>query len=437
MIRIKDIQESLLHMVGWRQDEQGNRISDYITQSESGMFFQQAHQLLTLQNIRSIAPDYDSIANTDISTVSYTKGRSYKKGDIIPANGRFYLALADIASFNPDTKISDIVEVDPFSIWLANKTKDSISKMVNRFCNEKLSDRTMKSLCENKSLFNNTGRITDVVSNKSRLVGFEIVPIRANGVTTKINKIGLQFTEPGRYVLYLMHSSSFKPVRTIEIDKRIKGFEWFTFTDLFLPYIGDNTDAGGSWYLCYRQSELPENSQAIKKDRDWSKGPCKSCTRQDYISWEAWSKYIEIHPFYIDEALAEDIDGSVVQWDVDNNVYTYDNNYGINLEVSVCCDFTDFIISNREAFQDILMKQVAVDMLREFIYNPNIRTNRHVLNASRQDIIYELEGDAASLKKSGLSYMLDEAYKALSIAVTGLDRVCIPCKNNGIKYRTI
>ena len=88
-------------------------------------------------------------------------------------------------------------------------------------------------------------------------------------------------------------------------------------------------------------------------------------------------------------------------------------------------------------FQDIIAKQVAVDMLREFAYNANVRTNRHSINASRLDILYEVDGDSSSMKKSGLSYQLDMAFKAIKLSTEGIDRVCLPCKNNGIKYRTV
>ena len=176
---------------------------------------------------------------------------------------------------------------------------------------------------------------------------------------------------------------------------------------------------------------------AIRKERDWSKGPCKACSRREFEAWQAWSKYIEIHPFYVNEELVNTQDDNVLLWDIENNLYTYDTNYGINLEISISCDMTDFIIKQKHIFQDIISKQLAVDMLREFAYNANVRTNRHSINASRVDILYEIDGDSSSMKKSGLSYQLEQAFKAIELSTEGLDRVCLPCVNNGIKYRTI
>lgn len=427
MIRIADIQDKMLHLVGWKQsyDLSDIMLSSNLTQTESGMYFQQIHPLLTLDNLRSIAPDFQNY-NWQVHDVN----KAYKSGEVVRIDDSLYKAIQDVPA---ETDILDSeywAETNPFSEWLEEKTKASIVKLVNKFINMKLADKATKSLIENKILFDGTGRLTNKIENRNKLVGFEIDTVRSKGVTVKIDKIGLQMTEPGSYTLYIFHSSNPEPIYTLTFEKtKANSLEWFKpKDDILLPYESANTDAGGSWYLVYKQSELPENAQAIYKDRDWSTGPCKACSRSEFLAYQAWSRYIEVHPFYISED--EEFDPEVMN-------FTYDKNYGINLEVSAYCDLTDFIIKQRAMFQDVLSKQVAIDFLREFAYNPNVRTNRHSINASKLDILTELDGDANSMRQSGLSYELDIALKALSISTQGLDRVCLPCVNNGIKYRSI
>lgn len=435
MVRANDIQEKLLHLIGWEQnyDTSDLKISDALTVSESGLCFQQIHPLLTLQNMSCIAPDFKNITFPE-----YNSEKEYSKGNVVDYQGTQYKALQKAQGKQPDIESEYWVETNLFSEWLESKTKASIQKAIARYCNEKTVEGTNKPLCESRTLFDGTGRLVDTVKNKKNLVGFEIVPVRAKGVTTKINKICLQFTKAGEYTLYLMHSSMDAPVKIIKLNKiRDNSAEWFTIDDFYLPYQSEDNDAGGSWYLCYFQSELPEGSQAIRKDKDWSKEPCGSCSRRELLAWIAWSKYLEIHPFFVNEELINTEDESLHLWDVENNQYTYDNNYGLNLEVTVSCDITDFIVEQRMMFQDVIAKQVAVDMLREFAYNSNVRTNRHSINASRLDILYEVDGDSSSMKKSGLSYQLDMAFKAIKLSTSGIDRVCLPCRNNGIKYRTV
>lgn len=435
MVRANDIQEKLLHLIGWEQnyDTSDLKISDALTVSESGLYFQQIHPLLTLQNMSCIAPDFKNMTFEE-----YNAEKSYSKGNVIKYGSLLYKALQNSTGKQPDIESEYWVETNLFSEWLESKTKASIQKAIARYCNEKTVEGTNKPLCESRTLFDGTGRLVDTVKNKKNLVGFEIIPVRAKGVTAKINKICLQFTKAGEYTLYLMHSSMDAPVKIIKLNKiRDNSAEWFTVDDLYLPYQSEDNDAGGSWYLCYFQSELPEGSQAIRKNKDWSKEPCGSCSRRELLAWMAWSKYLEIHPFFVNEELINIEDESLHLWDVENNQYTYDNNYGLNLEVTVSCDITDFIVEQRMMFQDVIAKQVAVDMLREFAYNSNVRTNRHSINASRLDILYEVDGDSSSMKKSGLSYQLDMAFKAIKLSTSGIDRVCLPCRNNGIKYRTV
>ena len=435
MVRANDIQEKLLRLIGWEQnyDTSDLKISDALTVSESGLYFQQIHPLLTLQNMSCIAPDFNNITFPE-----YNSEKEYSKGNVVDYQGTQYKALQKAQGKQPDIESEYWVETNLFSEWLESKTKASIQKAIARYCNEKTVEGTNKPLCESRTLFDGTGRLVDTVKNKKNLVGFEIIPVRAKGVTTKINKICLQFTKAGEYTLYLMHSSMDAPVKIIKLNKiRDNSAEWFTVDDLYLPYQSEDNDAGGSWYLCYFQSELPEGSQAIRKNKDWSKEPCSSCSRRELLAWMAWSKYLEIHPFFVNEELINIEDESLHLWDVENNQYTYDNNYGLNLEVTVSCDITDFIVEQRMMFQDVIAKQVAVDMLREFAYNSNVRTNRHSINASRLDILYEVDGDSSSMKKSGLSYQLDMAFKAIKLSTSGIDRVCLSCRNNGIKYRTV
>lgn len=432
MVRANDIQEKLLHLIGWEQnyDTQELKIADALTVSESGLYFQQVHPLLTLQSISSIAPDFKNIVYSE-----YSNEKRYDKGSIVKYDGNLYKSLQQTTG-NLPTDQEFWGETNPLSEWLEGKTKASIQKAIVRYCNEKIAKGTYRTLCENRTLFDGTGRLTDIIANKNNLVGFEIVPIRSKGVTTRINRIGIQTDGVGEIKLFLYHSSTELPVKVITVNKTNKGFQWFIIPDLYLPYESEETESGGSWYLMYEQSKLG-NMHAIRKDKDWSKEPCNSCSRREMQAWMAWSKYLEIHPFKISEESLQYEEDKPLLWDIENNMYTYDNNYGLNLDVSVNCDITDFIIEQRMLFQDVIAKQVAVDMLREFAYNPNVRTNRHSINASRVDILYEIDGDSSSMKKSGLSYQLDLSFKAIELSTEGIDRVCLPCKNNGIRYLTV
>lgn len=439
MYRAEPIKQNLLHLIGWRQNYNVSdfAICDSLTESETGQYYQDVHPLITLDNIRSIAPDFDRVRYE-----SWEEDVAYKKGQIIRLEDEsvtyecsrtsyLYRALTDNVDMPPMEHTESWERIDPFSEWLQDKTGASILKAVENFYSAKIVDRTAKNLLESKVLFDGAGRLADVVRNTNSIVGFEVVPIRAEGVTLKIDKIGVQFNRNGKFNLFIMHTSSPVPMKTIPVDYTKNGsMQWIDVADMYLPYMSEETDAGGSWFICYNQNDLPEGMQAVQKNRDWSKEPCATCSRIDYLNWQAWSKYLEIHPFK-----TPSIDG--MMWDVQNNVYTYTTNYGLNLKVTLECDITDILISQRRAFQNVIALQLAADMIREFAYNPNFRINRMQQNFSRNELLYELDGDSTSNKKGGILYRLDKAMEAVKIDTTGINRICLPCSNDGIRYRTV
>lgn len=408
MYRITEITDALLPVVGWRGEELLK-----CTESESGVYFQDVHPLLTTENVRSIAPP-------DPEDPAEWKDQAYTEGEKVLYNNVLYVADAD-TSEEPGIS-EDWVIYDPFSDWLEEKTKASITRSVRDFIGKKMINKTTRGLLENKALFDQAGRIEDLVTNNSMTVGFEVIPIRGRGVTATIHKIAVQGDGAGAVTLYLYHSSSNDVIQSKVVTLTKAGVQWVD-VGWELPYIGDDTDAGGSWYVCYRQSGMPFN--AVSKSKDWAATPCCGKDRDYYVSW---SRYLEIHPFRVEQT-------DSYLWDIAENIYTYDTNYGLNMIVSVECDITDFIIEQKMRFQDLIATQVAYDFIREMAYNPSFRINRTQTNFSRQELLYEIDGDTQG-RDTGLRRQLRAMVDSLDIELTGMDRVCLPCVNHGIRWRT-
>ena len=453
MLRAKHIEDSLLGLVGWKQTDDANPdllLSSNLLGSESGLYYQQAHPLLTLNNMASIAPDF-----SDYTKPEYNENSAYSKDQVIKVTTtteettvvKYFKAIDNVpAGIKPEVSEgwpNYWIETSPFSEWLEDKTRSTIYKVIYTYLNDKQNKGTYKNLLEDRILFDVTTRISDKIANTDALVGFEIIPARAKGVTIKVNKIGLHFSTPGIYRVHIMHSSKQRPVYSLTFIKtQPNTCEWFKTDNLYLPYIeSENGAVAGSWYVCYLQSELPPNSQAINRSYDWSGITCRTCNRRDYEAYLAWSKYMEINPFRVNgNDLVFDESGETPTldlWDAEDMQYFADKTWGINLDVTVGCDLTDFIVDQRWLFQDVLMKQMAVDALREFVYNPNVRTNRHSVNAGRTEILYEIDGDSSSMRESGLAYELKQALEAVSLTTSGINRVCLPCCNHGLRYKPI
>lgn len=444
MIRIDDIKRGLSHLVGWEQgilpDEQ---IADDLTESESGLTFQGAHPMVTLKNLQSVMPEF-RIENFP----EWNKYKFYKVGNVV-RNGEFLFEavknnidqmprLNDFNDdFNQDFSQSESVywrKYDAQSVWLHRLQDEAITQMAQRFLTEKSLLRESKAILERRTFFDGAGRLANTLPNGQRLVGFEITPAYAMGVTAKIGRIGLQMTgATGTVRVYLFHSSQVDPIQVadLEFTKTNGCFQWFDMKDWFMPYISDVNDSGGAWYLVYDQAALPEGMEAVNVAKDWSREPCGTCNIGSVEAWRELTKFLNISPFRVQssETFAEYPE----MWDIAQNVYTNTQNYGLNVEVSCYCDLTDFIIRERGIFATVLQKEMAAKVIRMLAFNPNVRVNRNQSNASQFDLLYEVDGNPQG-RKTGLGADLEAAYKALDMDTRGIDRICLTCRPVGVKY---
>lgn len=427
MIRIKDIQRSLQGLVGFRNEIGDNALSDMMCESESGLYFQDEHPLLTLDNIRKTAP-------LELNTIvqEWRADHEYTQGEIVQHSEVKYICMADTES-EPNIENQSWQAVGDFDVYLHNKVNASISKVVTRWMEEKKTELATKTLLDNRYLFSNAGRIGDTIEKKGRIVGIELQTPRYASVSTKISKIGLQMKGKGKTKLYLFHSSNPNPIKTIEVERTQDGMmQWFAMDDIILPYVSESNDAGGVWYIVYWEDDIGE-MQAIKKNYDFAKQPCSTCNQYEYNNYEAWSKYLGVSPFY---AMPSDKESRTL-WDIEDNIYTNACNYGINLQVSVECDLTGFVIEQKKIFANAISKQFALDMLSTMYYNGNERINFTAQNGNFEKIAFDIEGDSQSRYKGGIRHELDKAIQALKIETNGIDKICLQCRKRGIRVGTI
>lgn len=454
MLRLEKIQAELMKVVGWKRDyNPANRLEDSLYESESGLYFQGAHPLCTLNNVRAIVSnDYPDWDNDTL----------FLKGERVRFENRIYEALrnnrAEIPSgegmggdfnndFNSDFATDEFIqsnwrEVNLLTDTVMELTKDGINTVIQRFIKDKQLNRETRELLERRTFFDGAARLQATIDNTHKICGFEIVPVRSMGVTTKIERIGLQMKgATGNVRLYLFHSSQFAPMKIIDLNftNTKGGFQWFVPDEpIYLPYIptvnDDGNDSGGAWFLCYAQDSLPFGMEALNVSKDWSKEPCQTCMGGSIESWRQITKYMQISPFCI--SMPDGFVENPEMFDIGRVSYTNTMNYGLNVEVTIGCDLTDFIISERQIFATVIQKQVAANVLRTIAMNPDVRVNRNQLNVTRDELLYEIDGTPQG-RRIGLAYDLELAYKALRLDTEGLDRICLQCNNHGVKYRVV
>lgn len=450
MIRIPNIVTAFQPLVGWRQSyNPAEAIDSELLQSESGLFYQDAHPLMTLNNIAAIMPDDFKYQYPEWNMI-----RGYKVGDKVLYDGKVWICLHDNTN-EPPKEMNDfnddynedyndgegtVIYWKPYnylSDYLMQQTQSGIAQTVQTFLQIKGLLRETKDLLERRTFFDGAGRLTNLQQNQGKLVGFEINPVRSMGVTAKIERIGLQMTgATGKVRIYLFHSSQVDPIKVadLEFTKTNGGFQWFQMPDWYMPYISADNNSGGSWYLVYNQNDMPQGMQAVTATKDWSREPCMTCNPGSVAAWRELTKYLLISPFKTHAY--ETFQEYPELWDIEDNIYTNTCNYGLNVEVSVGCDLTDFIIEQRQMFATVLQRQVAANLLRTMAMNPDVRTNRNQSNVSMQGILYELDGNPQG-RETGIGYELKKGYDALDLNTRDIDRICMTCRPVGVRYRTV
>lgn len=447
MIRINDIQQALEHLVGWEQDIiPEDQIAEALTESESGLYFQGAHPMVTLENLRAVLPKVDMGMFPMWSRYKlYHKGQVVRHGDML-----FEAQMTNIGKmprvkdfsddFNEDFSRSESeawTQFNALSAMLKRLQDQAIAKMVQMFLTQKSLLKESKALLERRTFFDGAGRLANTLPSGQKIVGMEITPAYAMGVTARIERIGLQMTgATGVVRVYLFHSSQVDPIAMADLEytKENGGFQWFDVKDFVMPYISEANDSGGAWYLCYCQLDLPEGMECVNVAKDWSRSPCGTCNPGSLTAWRELTKYINISPFRVHAP--ETFKEYPEMWDVEDMVYTNTVNYGLNVEVSVYCDLTDFIIRERQMFANVLQMEMAAKVLRMLAYNPSVRVNRNQSNASQFDLIAEVDGYPQG-REQGFASELKKMYDALDLDTRGIDRICLTCRPVGVKYRTV
>ena len=419
-------------LVGWRQEQDpalGELDSTLIT-STSNRFFQDQHPLLTLKNIFSIAPAFE-----DFVYNIWVIGTPYVIGNIVlGSNSSNYIALTDNVGIDP---ISNPIDWELWtndnakSKWLKEKTRGYILNVMDDYLEQKQWNKTAKSIIENRALFDGSQYADEVTESQGKTAAFELRTASNMGVLARLNRIGLQFTEAGTIDINIYHTSQLAPVfsQTFTITTA-KSTQWFDL-NFDMPYLSSfdadgRGGVGGSWTIEYNQSNVSGN--AVNKAKDWSAAPMYR-NGYEFKSWKLWSQFLEVHPFTVPTSNRDD---------PSKRTYEYTSNFGMNLEVSVFCDYSDFFIRQKQLFSNAISKGVAVKFLKELSINANARVNlgESNINIQKPDIDFEIHGNPQG-RKMGLAHEYYQSLEALKIDTNGLSKYCLPCGRKGIKFKSV
>lgn len=376
--------------VGWKSTN-GFSLDSTVTGTRSSLLFNKKHPLVSLQNIEAIMPEHEYI-----DWPGHSSSESYSVGDVVTNNDKLYECVQEIvfdgsgASQPPPITEENYWRLySPLSAYIKDITTRGIEAVVIDWLSVNSEEKMLHS-----------GRLLgeysdDLYPNNGLICGLRIITKRSRSLVINTRKIILQFEEAQDIEVKLYKLGYTNPIHT----------ETFSYTDAGDPqeFEFEFELKDGNYFLTYDQRLV--NGGYINIDKNVT------------------NKYFVKHGFTCQDTFKTDVNTST-------------SNYGLDLDLDVSCDFTDFVIEQRSKFRTLIIKRVVIEFLREFISNPSALVNRFESNMDDKQIQYEIDG-STEVK----SVKLDEEYRKLltstKVNFTKLDRICHKCRKKGARYKTV
>lgn len=385
MIQYNKIVDTMRGLVGF-SNYRRVPLQEELQRSLSGVFFEGAHPLITVSNISEVAP------REEVNYPEAEIGKTYPKGAVLkePGGGSLYVAL-DEAEFTDGYKDSYFWSLtNALSIWIQTKVAQAIKEVIQNVLTKSILAKQGKEILENRpSIF--SGVPQNVLTPTGASV-ISISPKVSNGAVIRVNSI-----RSPKYPVYVFNEFDNTPTAIIG-----------SANEPVILNPGEDS-IFNTWYFIYQR----EPGKTVRS-----------------------TKAIDIAQFYdirVFEASYFDGSDSVL-----TDLTEVEDSQGLDLDISAVCDYTEIFTKNKYDFVQLIKLQFGVNMLKEFIYNANARTNRTSTIASRVDVLYALDGDNSTFAKTtGLSFELRQAYEVFVLNTRGYNSKCLPCNRKGIAYRTV
>ena len=311
--------------------------------------------------------------------------------------------------------------------YLEEKRNVGVTQLLGDIVSQKQYEQYAKKTLASNVLIDRYGWYNDTIINNGRFVGFRIKTKLSTGLSTVIKKLGIQVTQAQDLDIYVYHSSKIDAVEIIPIQIGT-GVQW-NWTESNLNLVAeDETLVGGEWIVGYYQDDLV--GQAITYNGlNWLNGPCSTCDGGQSIEvWRNIQKYVGIIPFYVAGA---DLPTGRDMFDLSDSIDMLDTNFGMNFNVTVECDLTDFFIDHRLSLKKGLALKVVYLVLKDIMFTQQIN---YIEESIRSLIIRDLEGDKDT-NYVNIADQLANEIKAINFDHSKKSAYCLPCNSSkGVKY---
>lgn len=290
---------------------------------------------------------------------------------------------------NPYAKIEFIkdnqdykdIEVLDFNLLLKNMQKSSIVSVCSQVFNEfDFIDRGL--------VYKNASNKTEVETLPNGFVGYKIQVSNAKNTAFSINRVILDFNETGTFTLLLFNTGKKGALQskliTITTDNQVEELNW----------VMDNTGTTykGDYYIGYVSTGI-----AVKPfKREWNNASVMSSFKELCLEKVFVKNYTgnQLFDLSLIEGLSQDT--------------------GLNLDLSIYDDYTDFILNNKMLFAKAISLEFTIRCLQ--MYVSSIRSNFKETKSQElyQKIMIEIEGTKGSDSLISVTGLREQALGEIS-----------------------
>lgn len=430
MINPIAFQSCIAGLVGFREslDATMPTISTDLKESESGIYVNDIHSLITVENI------YNCIVNTGTITLpsAWSGATAYNTGQRVQSGGLIYQALQNSTNHAVTETTYWQNLGNPLSMYLQDKMNQSAVKLANAIYIQKNLNQQAKSILPDTMLYSGNGNIRNTITGQNRFVGFRI-KLKDLDLGMIIAKIGLQFnSELTDFPIYLYNSSQDEPVKIWTVSTTAAfSFQWATLTKQIMSFLSDTTNVGSDFYLGYYEADLV-GKMAINNEYTFTRNLCGPCNPVNFQLRQTWGAYVDIVPFSV---AADQLNVDRTLWNTQVNGLTDGQNWGLNLLASVYCDTTDFFCRNKHGLANAIAFQTAISIIQDMAFSA--RDNQQMLKLQQ---LANFSLNNQDNNTPGLNAQMTKQIMQLDFNYAGNNPKCLPCSdlyNNSVSMGSV
>lgn len=365
--------------------------------------------------------------NTAVTTLKGLIGwRDHYDPTVIPAlpaaltateTGEYY------DQYHPALRLDYINAMIPPNFALATFLEQKETEAITQLLNDVVTQKELANFGKdvvNNTVIANPGNRGQTHLNEGRFVGVRFSMNEEIGLRAVINRFAFHATAAQTdLTFYLYHSHQAGTVATFIFNSTQANAQTWQQIDQAISY-DNGSIVGGEWFFGYYQNDIAGN--AIKYNKlNWRTGYCNTCDGgRKTAQYQKLNKYVSMCAFYVPSASLPAVG---TMFDVEDTINTTTENYGLNFNISIKCNLTQYIKDNRFQIKTAIGKKVAVSILEMMKFSGQIN---HLEENLKALIIRDLEGDDVT-QAQPLIHQLNDSIKALNMDMGNLASVCLPC----------